>query len=122
MSLVTTDIIYVMNILVRWVINALVIFVAAYLVRGVYINNFTAALAAALILGVINVTIRPLLYFLTLPITLLSLGLFTFVINALMILLASYLVPGFYVTNFWSALLFSLLLTVINYFLYKIFE
>ena len=111
-----------MNILARWLINALAIIVAAYLVKGVYVNNFTTALAAALILGIINITIRPILFFLTLPITILTLGLFTFVINACMILLASAIVPGFIVVNFWVALLFSLILTLINYFLNRIFK
>jgi putative membrane protein len=110
------------NILTQWLVNALVIFVAAYFLKGVYITNFTAALAAALILGIINITIRPILYFLTLPITFLTLGIFTFVINALMILLASAIVPGFVVINFWWAFVFSIILTIINYFLYQMFS
>jgi putative membrane protein len=111
-----------MNILARWLINALVIFVAAYVLVGVHVSNFTAALAAALVLGIINVTIRPLLLLLTLPISLLSLGLFTFVINACMILLSAKIVPGFTVDSFWWAFLFSLVLSIINYFLYLIFD
>ena len=114
-----------MNLLARWFINALAIFVAAYLLQsqgGVQIANFTAALAAALVLGIVNATIKPVLYLLTFPITVLTLGLFTFVINAFMILISSKFVPGFFVQNFWWALVFSLLLTIINYFLYQVFE
>ena len=83
---------------------------------------FFAALAAAFILGVINITIKPLLILLTLPVTILTLGLFTFVINALMIMLSAQFVPGFGVDSFWWALLFSIILSIINYFLYQIFE
>jgi len=112
-----------MNLLARWILNALAIFVTAYLLqRGVHLNNFTVALIEALILGIINVTIKPILFLLTLPITILSLGLFTFVLNALMILISSKIVPGFSVDSFWWALTFSLVLTVINYLLYQIFE
>lgn len=111
-----------MTILARWLLSALAISVTAYILRGVHVDNFYAALAAAFILGIINITIRPLLIFLTLPITFLTLGLFTFVINALMILLSAQLVPGFSVDSFWWALLFSVILTLINYFLYQIFD
>jgi putative membrane protein len=111
-----------MNILARWVINALVISVAAYILPGVHVLNFYAALAAALVLGVINITIRPVLLILTLPVTVLSLGIFTFIINALMILLSAKIVPGFIIDNFWWAIIFSIILSLINYFLYQMFE
>ncbi len=112
-----------MNLLVRWIINALAITITAYILqRGVHVSNFIAALAAALVLGIINATIKPVLILLTLPITIFSLGLFVFVINALMILLSSAIVPGFYVENFWWALAFSMVLTIINFFLYQVFE
>lgn len=111
-----------MNILARWLLSALSISVTAYILPGVHINDFFAALTAAFILGVINITIKPLLILLTLPITFLTLGLFTFVINALMIMLSAQFVPGFGVDSFWWALFFSIILSVINYFLYQIFE
>jgi putative membrane protein len=111
-----------MNILARWLLSALAISVTAYVLRGVHVDDFYAALAAAFILGIINVTIKPLLTLLTLPITVLTLGLFTFVINALMIMLSAQLVPGFSVDSFWWALIFSLVLSIINYFLYQIFD
>lgn len=83
-------------------------------------TDFKAALLAALVLGIINATIKPLLILLTLPITVLTLGLFTLVINALLILLTSKLVPGFQVDGFWWAFLFSIILMVVNYILYKL--
>jgi putative membrane protein len=111
-----------MAILARWLLSALAISVTAYMLRGVHVHDFYAALAAAFILGIINVTIKPLLVLLTLPVTILTLGLFTFVINALMIMLSAQIVPGFSVESFGWALIFSIVLSIINYFLYQIFE
>lgn len=106
-----------MNILINWVISALVIIAASYLLPGVHIANFTAALVTAVVLGIINVLIKPVLIILTLPITIVTLGLFTLVINALMILIASSIVPGFKVDGFWWAFIFSIVLSLINSFL-----
>ena len=106
-----------MNILLSWVISALVILSASYLLPGVEVENFTAALVTALVLGIINALIKPLILLLTLPITLLTFGLFALVINALMILLADNLIPGFRVDGFLWALAFSLVLSLINAFL-----
>lgn len=106
--------------LFSWLLNTLVIIAAAYLLPGVHVESFLAALVAALILGIINITIKPLLVLLTLPVTIVTFGLFYLVINALMILLASSIVPGFSVDNFWWALLFSLLLSIFNYFVQPI--
>ncbi len=103
-----------MGILINWVINAIVIFGISYFLPGVHIANFTTALIAALVLGIINAFIKPVLVILTLPINLITLGLFTFVINALLILLASYLVPGFVVDGFLWALIFGIILSVVN--------
>ena len=105
-----------MNILLRWVINALAIMAAAYIVPGVFVGGFWAALVVALILGLLNVFLKPLLVLLTLPLTIVTLGLFIFVINALIVLLVGNIVPGFFVAGFWPALLFSLILTLINSF------
>ncbi len=80
--------------------------------------SFTTALVAALVLGIINAVIKPVLIILTLPINIVTLGLFTFVINAVLIMLTSLLVPGFKVDNFFSALLFGLLMSFINFFLH----
>ena len=109
-----------MSILINWVINALAILAAAYLLPGVHVTSFVSALVAAVVLGVINAFIKPVLLILTLPINILTLGLFTFVINAVVILLAANLVPGFTVDGFWWALIFSIVLSVINSFLSRV--
>ncbi|MBI2024233.1 phage holin family protein [Candidatus Giovannonibacteria bacterium] len=106
-----------MPIVINWIISALAIIVVAYLLPGVTVSGFIAALITALVLGIINAFLRPILVILTLPINIITLGLFTFVINALLIMLAGAVVPGFAVRNFWWALLFSLVLTLVNYFL-----
>ena len=105
-----------MNVLINWLISALIIIVIAYILPVAEVSGFIAAIVAALVIGLINAFIKPVLIILTLPINVLTLGLFTFVINALLIMLASAIVPGFSVQNFWWALLFSLLLSIITYF------
>ncbi len=103
-----------MGILLNWLASALVIIIAAYLLPGVHVASFWTALVVALVLGILNVLLKPLLILLTLPITLITFGLFTLVINALLVLLASNLVPGFTVDGFWWAVLFSILISFIN--------
>lgn len=104
-----------MRFLLHWLVNGLAIGISAYLLPGVRVAGFFAALVTALILGLINAVIRPALILLTLPLNILTLGLFTLVINALLIMLAAAVVPGFSVQGFWWALLFGLVLAVINY-------
>jgi putative membrane protein len=108
------------NIVVGWIISTLAVLCAAYILPGVHINDFITALVVALVLGIINTFLKPLILILTLPVNLLSLGLFTLVINAFLILLATKIVPGFYVDGFWWALIFSIVLSVINSFLRNI--
>ena len=108
------------EILIAWVVSALAILATAYLLPGVHVTSFVTALVVAVVLGVINAFIKPILLILTLPINILTLGLFTFVINAVVILLAANLVPGFTVDGFWWALGFSLVLSVINFFLHSL--
>jgi putative membrane protein len=103
-----------MKILLSWFISALVIMTASYLLPGVRVENFMAALVTAVVLGIINLFIKPFIILLTLPITLLTFGLFALVINAALILLASNIVPGFTVDGFWWALLFSIVVSFIN--------
>jgi putative membrane protein len=110
-----------MSFLFHWLIRALAIVITAYLLPGVRLSGFFAALVTALVLGLINTFIKPLLLLLTLPLNILTLGLLTFVINALLILLTSSLVPGFAVSGFGWALLFSMVLAIINYALGQIF-
>lgn len=90
-------------LIVRWVVNTLAVMLAAYLVPGVYVQSFWSALITALVMGLINAIIRPLVVLLTLPINIITLGLFALVINALMFWLAAYLVPGFDAHGFWAA-------------------
>jgi putative membrane protein len=110
-----------MTLLVHWLIYAVAIVITAYLLPGVRLSGFSAALIAALVLGLINTFIKPLLILLTLPLNILTLGLLTFVINALLIMLTSSLVAGFAVAGFWWALIFSLVLSVIHYILGLLF-
>ena len=107
---------YMLNILIDWCISALIIFAVAYILPGVGVASFFVALVLALVLGLINALVKPVFVVLTLPLTVLSLGLFLFVINALLIMLAAAIVPGFHVSGFWWALLFSLILSIANAF------
>lgn len=103
-----------MYIVLKWLTSAVSILIASYFIPGVVVAGVWTALILALVLGLLNAIIKPILVFLTLPINILTLGLFTLVINALIVLLASSIVKGFEVGGFLNALLFSLLLTVIQ--------
>jgi putative membrane protein len=106
-----------MNILVSLLIQTLAVIITAQVIPGVQIANFFTAVVTAVCMGLVNMTIKPLIVLFTLPVTIVTLGLFTFVINALMVLLVSRIVPGFTVDGFWSALWFSILLSLVSYFL-----
>lgn len=110
------------QILVRWIVSALVILVAAYLLSGVHVENFVTALVIAIVLGVINAILRPILIILTLPITITTFGLFLLVINALLVMLTTYIVPDFRVDNFWWALLFGAVVSVFNAFVPMLYK
>ena len=103
-----------MGFLLQWLVSGLAIIITAYLLPGVALTGFLAALVTALILGLINAIIRPVLILLTLPLNILTLGLFTLVINALLVMLAAAIVPGFAVRGFWWALLFGIVLAIVN--------
>tara|TARA_B100000965_G_C19433063_1_gene687332 strand:- start:397 stop:753 length:357 start_codon:yes stop_codon:yes gene_type:complete len=94
--------------------NAIAVLVTAYLLPGVDIKDFLTAIVVAAVLALLNNFLKPILIILTIPVTILTLGLFLLVINALMILLADDLIGGFTVASFWWALLFSIILSVIN--------
>lgn len=96
----------------RWLLNAVALLVTAWLVPGMQINGFGAALIAALVLGIVNAIIRPVILFFTLPLTILTLGLFTLVINAFMLLIVRSVVNGFMVSGFWAAFFGSIVLTI----------
>lgn len=103
------------KLLLVWLINALCLLGVAHLVPGVHIVNFKTALLAAIVLGLLNTFIRPALSLLTLPITLLTLGLFSFVLNAMMFGLAAYFLAGFTVDGFWAALIGALVFGVLGW-------
>jgi putative membrane protein len=111
---------FAMSFLLQWLVSGLAIIITAYLLPGVQLTGVFAALVTALILGLINAFIRPVLLLLTLPLNILTLGLFTLVVNALLILLAAAIVPGFLVQGFWWAFLFGLVLAIINFTLSKL--
>ena len=94
----------------------------SYILPGIHVASFTTAIIVAAVLGLLRVTVKPLLILFTLPATILSLGLFLFVINAAIILLADYFVSGFAVDGFWIALLFSTLLSVLQSVLFSVLE
>ncbi|MCL4415847.1 MAG: phage holin family protein [Actinobacteria bacterium] len=105
-----------MQILINWIVSAMVVFSVAYILPGVTVDNFTSALVVALVLGIINAVLKPVLIILTLPINILTLGLFTLVLNALLILLVSRIVPGFVVNTFFAAFVFGIILSIANAF------
>ena len=102
-----------MKLFFHWVVSAIAIGVAAYLVPGTLVT-VPGAFIAAVVLGALNLLIRPLIFVLTLPINIMTLGLFSLVINALLVLLASALVPGFLVVGFWNAFVFAIVLAIVN--------
>ncbi|MHB1148028.1 MAG: phage holin family protein [Lutibacter sp.] len=111
-----------MNFILKIVLTAVAVLVIAHFLPGVSVENFTSAVIVAVVLALLRVTIKPLLIILTLPVTILTLGLFLLVINALIILLADNLIDGFNVTGFWIALLFSLILSIFESILYSFLD
>ena len=109
-----------LRIIAIWVINALALLALPYVFSSIKVESFGTALLVALVLGLINTLLRPLLVLLTLPVTLLTLGLFIFVINALLFRLADYLVSGFDVGGFWSALFGAIAYSVISWALHAL--
>ena len=103
-----------MKLLIKWLLSAAALLLVAYLYQGVEVRSFTAALIAAFVIGLLNAVVRPILVILTLPVTVLTLGLFLFVINALMFWAAASLLDGFEVRGFVAALIGSLIYSVIG--------
>lgn len=103
-----------MNFLTRLIVSSLAVFVTSYILPGVHVDSVITAILVAAVLSLLNVVIKPILIILTIPITVLTLGLFLLVINAGMILLASKIVPGFTVAGFWTAFFFSIILSLVN--------
>lgn len=98
---------------IHWIVSTVAILIAAYLIPGVEVT-LIGALVLAVVLGVINLFIKPILSLLTLPLTVVTLGLFSLVLNALLIMLAAMVVPGFAVSGFWAAFFFGIVLALIN--------
>ena len=109
-----------MRLLAVWLINAVALLALPYLLPSIHVASFVTALGVALVLGLINTLIRPLLLLLTLPVTLLTLGLFIFVINGMMFLLAARLLDGFVVDGLWAGVLGSTVYSVISWLLTKL--
>lgn len=100
--------------MIRFLLSGLAVVLTAYLLPGVTVEHFGYALLVAAVLSLANIIVRPILVILTIPITIVTLGLFLLVINAVIILIVDYFVPGFTVEGFWWALAFSLILSIIN--------
>jgi len=105
------------GLLIRWLVLTAAILAASYMLQGISVTSFWSALAAAAILGVLNVILRPIILILTLPVNILTLGLFTFVINAVLLMMVSGLIPGFDVRGFWPALWGSIIISVVSWLL-----
>jgi len=104
-----------MRFLVRLVVNAAAVFLAANLVPGIAVSGFGAALLAGVLLGFVNAIIKPVLFILTLPFTIVTLGLFIFVVNAICLALVAWLVPGFTISSFWAALGGAIVISAISW-------
>jgi putative membrane protein len=109
------------HLLLHWLISAVSLVIVAYLFPGIELRGLGSALIAPIVIGLINATIGFILKIVTFPITILSLGIFLLVINALMLQLASYLVPGFFVAGFWSAFFGAIVLSIVSMILRSLF-
>lgn len=109
-----------MGLLLGWLANAAAVYATAYLVPGIKVNGFVAALIVALVLGLINITVKPILKLLSTPFILLTLGLFLLVINAVALLLADYFVDGFTIDGFLPAVIGSIVISIVSWIVGKI--
>ncbi len=111
-----------MNLIIKLLLNAVAVFILAHLLSGVNVDGYVGALIVAVVLSVLNLLVKPILVIFTLPATILTLGLFLLVINAVIILLADKLIDGFSVANFWWALIFSVLLSILQSILHSLLK
>lgn len=109
-----------MKILIRILVTSLLVMAISYLMKGVVVDEFTTALTVAIVLGLLNFFVKPILVLFTLPVTIFTLGLFLLVINAAMILLCDHFVDGFDVNGFWTALFFSIILSLSQSLVFKL--
>lgn len=105
------------GLLLKWLVNTMTLFVVVNVVSGISVDRWQTLLIGALVLGLLNAFIRPLLLVLTLPVNLLTLGLFTLVINGLVFYMAAWLVKGFHVAGFWSSFVAALVFSIVSYIL-----
>jgi putative membrane protein len=110
-----------MSIIINVFILSLAVLLASYILPGVKVASLGTAIIAALLIGLLNIFVKPFIIIMTLPINILTFGLFTFIVNAFIILMVSFISKGFVVDNFWWALLFSIILSAIAYILEVIF-
>jgi len=103
------------RITIKWLALTAAIMVTSYLIDGISVDGISSAFLAAAVLGILNVFLRPIALILTLPVNIISLGLFTFVINAFMLIITSRLIPGFNVNGFWAAVIGSLLISIVSW-------
>ncbi|MFP4108048.1 MAG: phage holin family protein [Desulfonatronovibrio sp.] len=103
------------GLFIRWLVLTVAIVICAYLIEGIYVSGFLSAILAAAFLGILNSLLRPLLLLITLPINILTLGLFTFVINAVLLLMVSGVITGLEIRSFWSALGGALIISFISW-------
>ncbi|ASO05894.1 phage holin family protein [Arenibacter algicola] len=108
-----------MNLILRILLSAVAVVILAKILPGVGVDTYTTAIIVAIVLSLLNFIVKPILIILTLPVTILTLGLFLLIINAIIILLADYFIDGFQVNNIWWALLFSLLLSFLQSIFYS---
>ena len=111
-----------MNLLLRTLLSAVAVVVLANILSGVYVDSYVTAVIVAVVLAVLNLFIKPILVILTLPVTVLTLGIFLLFVNAIIILMANSLVPGFTVDGVWSAIVFSILLSISESLLFSLFK
>lgn len=111
-----------MNFLTRLIVSSAAVLLASYLVNGVEVSGLISAIMVAFFLGLLNVLLRPVLVLLTIPITFFTFGLFLFVINAILVMMVDGVVSGFSVSSIWTAMLFSLILSIINSLLNALFD
>jgi len=111
-----------MNFIIRLLLSAMAVIVLSYMLPNVQVDNYITALLVAIVLGLLNFIVRPILVILTLPVTIITFGLFLLVINASIILLADYSIDGFHVNGFGWAILFSLLLSFLQSIFFSIFK
>jgi putative membrane protein len=109
-----------MNLVIRILVTAGLVMLIAHLLPGVKVDSFIQSVYVAIILGLLNVFIKPIIILFTLPVTILTLGLFLLVINALLVLLCSNIVGGFHVESFWTAMFFSIILSISQSLVYKL--